>query len=210
VTKPKIFVIILVIAVLSSVLAVTTGFQGVMASYITGYGTEVSDTDIAEATEAENATMAGAANQTVNRETTGVEFLGIQNAQSGSISQVNATTYTLELSNVSNGTIMFSDRPERIVETVSTSDFVRNWTAGPNSFSADAPNAALVIKDKQASQLDTVIIELFDPKYDMTTNTLTYTVMTENGTTIHVPREFGATVMIIDTTFINATPGGYS
>ena len=44
----------------------------------------------------------------------------------------------------------------------------------------------------------------------MTTNTLTYTVMTENGTTIHVLREFGATVMIIDTTFINATPGGYS
>lgn len=105
---------------------------------------------------------------------------------------------------------MFSDRPERIVETVSTSDFVRNWTAGPNSFSADAPNAALVIKDKQANQLDTAIIELFDPKYDMTTNTLTYTVMTENGTTIHLPREFGATVMIIDTTFINATPGGYS
>lgn len=149
-------------------------------------------------------------NQTANENITKVEFLGIQNAQSGSISHVNATTYTLELSNVSNGTIMFSDRPERIVETVSTSDFVRNWTAGPNSFSADAPNAALVIKDKQANQLDTAIIELFDPKYDMTTNTLTYTVMTENGTTIHLPREFGATIMIIDTTFINATPGGYS
>lgn len=149
-------------------------------------------------------------NQTANENITEVEFLGIQNAQSGSISQINATAYTLELSNVSNGTIMFSDRPERIVETVSTSDFVRNWTAGPNSFSADAPNAALVIKDKQANQLDTAIIELFDPKYDMTTNTLTYTVMTENGTTIHLPREFGATVMIIDTTFINATPGGYS
>jgi hypothetical protein len=209
VTKPKIVVIFLVIAVVASVLAVTTGFQGVMASYIPGHATEVGDIYIAEATEAENATIA-AANQTVNRETTGVEFLGIQNAQSGSISQINTTAYTLELSNVSNGTIMFSDRPERIVETVSTSDFVRNWTAGPNSFSADAPNAALVIKDKQASQLDTAIIELFDPKYDMTTNTLTYTVMTENGTTIHVPREFGATVMIIDTTFINATPGGYS
>ena len=46
---------------------------------------------------------------------TGAKFLFIQGAQSGSVSEVNATTSTLELNDVSDKTIMFSDRPERIV-----------------------------------------------------------------------------------------------
>jgi hypothetical protein len=196
---------VLSIMLIVTAVLISTGFQHAIAGGFVCCGIVM---DVAEAAQVGNTTIT--TNQSSNENITEVEFLSIQSAQSGSISQINATAYTLELSNVSNGTIMFSDRPERIVETVSTSDFVRNWTAGPNSFSADAPNAALVIKDKQTSQLDTAIIELFDPKYDMTTNTLTYTVMTENGTTIYLPREFGATIMIIDTTFINATPGGYS
>ena len=201
-TKPKIFVIILVIAVLSSVLAVTTGFQGVMASYITGYATEVSDTDIAEATEAtepENATIAGVANQTVNREITGVvEFLSIQSAQSGSISQVNATTYTLELNNASDSTILFSDRPERIVTSVSTSDFVGNWTIGPNSFAVDAPNDALIVKNAQTGDLETAVMESFNPVYDTNTNTLTYSITAENATSIDLPNDFGQSILVID------------
>ena len=51
-------------------------------------------------------------------------FLGIQSAQSGSISQVNDTTYTLELNDVSDKTILFSDRPDRIVGSVNTTDFI--------------------------------------------------------------------------------------
>jgi hypothetical protein len=58
------------------------------------------DIDIAEALEAENATMAGAPNQTTtNGNTTDVQFLTIQNAKSGSIFEINATAYTLELNN---------------------------------------------------------------------------------------------------------------
>jgi hypothetical protein len=66
------------------------------------------------------------ANQTTSANTTDVEFLTIQSAQSGSLAQINETAYTLELDNVSDSTILFSDRPDRIVTSVSTSDFVGN------------------------------------------------------------------------------------
>jgi hypothetical protein len=157
------------------------------------------DLDIAEAAEAENATMAGAANQsTANGNMTGVEFLSIQNAQSGSISPVNETAYTLELNNVANKTILFSDRPNRIVTSISTSDIVGNWTTGPNSFATDAPNDALIVENTETGELETAIIESFNPVYDVDTNMLTYTIMTENGTSIELPSDFGQAILVID------------
>jgi hypothetical protein len=57
---------------------------------------------------------------------TGATFLFIQGAQSGSVSEVNATTSALELSDVSDKTILFSDRPNRIVASIDTADFIGN------------------------------------------------------------------------------------
>jgi hypothetical protein len=99
----------------------------------------LSDIDVAEATEVADATTMMMTNKTADGNITAVEFLSIQNEQSGSISQINATAYTLELNNVANSTIVLSDRPERIVETVSTADFIGNWSTGPN----DAPPAVV-------------------------------------------------------------------
>ena len=62
-----------------------------------------------------------------NGNVTGARFLSIQGAQSGSVSEVNATTSTLELNDVSDKTILFSDRPNRIVASVNTTDFIGNW-----------------------------------------------------------------------------------
>jgi hypothetical protein len=126
----------------------------------------------------------------------------MQNAQSGSISKVNATTYTLytlQLNDVSNDTVLFSDRPERIVETVSTSDFVSNWTTGQNSFAVDAPNDALIVENTETGNLETAIVDSFNPLYDATTNTLTYTIRAENATSIDLPAEFEKTILVIDT-----------
>ncbi|HZD36994.1 MAG TPA: hypothetical protein VE130_17450, partial [Nitrososphaeraceae archaeon] len=150
-----------VVVVLASVSVVSTiSLQNVAAScssLLRG-----SDLDIAEAAEAGNAPMAGAINQTTTNGNT-TEFLAIQNAKSGSLSQINETAYTLELNNVVNRTMLFSDRPERIVETVSTSDFVGNWTAGPNSFESDVPNDALIVENTETGELETAVIELFNP-----------------------------------------------
>ncbi|MFB5601253.1 MAG: hypothetical protein ACE5SW_13630, partial [Nitrososphaeraceae archaeon] len=81
-----------------------------------------------------------------------IKFIVLQHAQSGSISKVNATTNFLELHDVSD-VILFSDRPDRIVKTESTQEFLDRWydagTDIKNSFFLDPPNAALVMDDQQ-------------------------------------------------------------
>ena len=168
----KIFgVTLLAISVAASAVLVATGFQNIMATA-----------------------------QTTDGNSTAVEFMAIQYSESGSISPINATTYSLELSNVSDSTILFSDRPNRIVTSVSTSDFVGNWTAGPDSFESDVPNDALIVENTQTGNLETAVIESFNPMYDANTNTLTYTIVAENATSINLPSEFGHSVAVIDST----------
>jgi hypothetical protein len=156
---------------------------------------------------ATNETTTTAASPARNNNMTGVTFLFIQHAQSGSVSEVNATTSTLELSDVSDKTIMFSDRPDRIVASQSTSDFVGNWTMGEDSFAADPPNAALVVDDDEVEQRqDLAVIELYNPEYDSEANTLRYDITAENATTtttttsssIDLPSEFGQSTLVID------------
>ena len=149
----------------------------------------------------ETATATGSNNMT------GVKFSFIQGAQSGSISKVNATTSTLELGNVSDKTILLSDRPDRIVSFGNTTDFIGNWSVGPNSFAADPPNAVLILDDEEQRQ-DLGIIELFNPEYDSEANTLKFDITAENATTttttttttssISLPAEFGQSTLVID------------
>ena len=56
------------------------------------------------------------------------------------------------------------------------------------------------MEDTQTGNLQTYVIESFDPVYNTNTNTLTYTVITENSTSIDLPDEFGRSVLVIDVT----------
>ena len=125
------------------------------------------------------------------------KFLAIQNAQSGSLSEINTTTYTLELNDISDKTILFSDRPDRIVTSVSTSDFIGNWTADEDSFVTDAPNAVLVVDEQEGIQ-DIAIIELFNPVYDIEKKTLRYDVTLDNSTSIELQNKFGQSSLVLD------------
>jgi hypothetical protein len=90
---------------------------------------------------------------------------------------------------------LFSDRPDRIVSSVSTDNFIGNWSMGADSFAVDPPNAVLVVDDTE-SQND-IIIELIDPLYDVDKRTLNYEIKTE--TTIPTSlRQFGLSTIIID------------
>lgn len=80
----------------------------------------------------------------------------------------------MELNDVSDKTILFSDRPDRIVMSMSTSDFVGNWSVGTDSFAVNAPNAVLVVDDQEVSNIS--IIELFNPGYDIDKKTLKYDI----------------------------------
>jgi len=146
-----------------------------------------------------------------------IKFFAIQHALSGSISEINNTftlsltngsnntgltsdtskIFSLELNNVSDKTILFSDRPDRIVKITSTSDFIGNWSTGVDSFAVDAPNAVLVV-DEIEGQQDTVIVEFFNPVYDIDKKTLKYDITPDNTTSTELPSEFGQTTLIID------------
>ncbi|MGD1837443.1 MAG: hypothetical protein ACPKPY_05230 [Nitrososphaeraceae archaeon] len=125
------------------------------------------------------------------------KFFAIQHAQSGSISEINTTSYSLQLNDVSDKTILFSDRPDRIVTSVSTADFVGNWSVGTDSFAVDLPNAVLVIEEIEGHQ-DTAIIEVFNPVYDVDKKVLKYEAIPDNATSIDLPSEFGQNTLIID------------
>ena len=125
-----------------------------------------------------------------------LKFLAIQHAQSGTISEINETAYSLELNDVSDKTILFSDRPDRIVTSVSTSDFIGNWSTGEDSFAVDAPNAVLVV-DEQGKQ-DVEIVELFNPVYDVDKKSLKYEAIPDNATSMELPEEFGQMTIVID------------
>lgn len=137
------------------------------------------------------------AKQIKNATTPEPRFLSIQTAQSGSISQVNTTSYILELNNVSDKTIMFADRPDRIVTYVSTGGFISNWTTGMDSFESDPPNAVLVLDDMEQRQ-ELAIIELSNPEYTAASDMLKYDIILENATSIYLPDEFGESTLVID------------
>ena len=144
--------------------------------------------------EIKNANMTASSNQIDDHI---LKFFAIQHASSGSISEINETTYSLELNDISDKTILFSERPDRIVKSVSTSDFVGNWSTGIDSFVADAPNAVLVVDEQKGIQ-DIRIIELFNPVYDSGKKTLKYNIIPDNATSIELPNEFGLTTIMID------------
>jgi hypothetical protein len=137
------------------------------------------------------------ANATGNNNTSGPKFLFIQSAQSGSISEVNASTSTLELNDVSDKTILFSDRPDRIVAAINTTNFIGNWSTGPDSFAIDPPNAVIILDDEVQRHL--AVIELFNPEYDPSAGTLKFDITAVNATApIGLPSKFGQSSIVID------------
>ena len=125
------------------------------------------------------------------------KFFAIQHAQSGSITEINETVNSLELNDVSDKTILFSDRPDKIVKYTSTLNYMSNWTSGEDSFAVDPPNAVLVV-DEQEEKQDIAIVELFKPVYDSNEKTLKYDVRPDNTTSINLQNEFGQITIVID------------
>lgn len=127
------------------------------------------------------------------------QFLAIQHAQSGTISDINSTSHILQLNDLADKTILFSDRPNRIVVTETTRDFVGNWTIGEDSFQVDPPNAALVVLTDDQED-DVFEIELFNPTYDDDENAIRYdfSVLGNATSSPDLPPNLGKSVLIID------------
>ena len=104
----------------------------------------------------------------------------------------------LELNDVSDKTILFSDRPDRIITSVSTSNYIENWSIGDDSFAVDAPNAVLIVDEQEVEQ-DVTIVKLFTSIYDVQKKTLKYDVTPDNSTIVDLSNEFGELTLITDT-----------
>ncbi|MGD1837225.1 MAG: hypothetical protein ACPKPY_04110 [Nitrososphaeraceae archaeon] len=131
------------------------------------------------------------------------KFFAIQHAPSGTISEINETAYSLELNDVSEKTILFSDRPDRIVTSESTSEFIGNWSSGEDSFGVDPPNAILIIDELEGKQ-EEIIIELYNPVYEQGSK-LKYNFVLLNTTTSIDLINFGTSTLLIDVTQVGDT-----
>ena len=150
-----------------------------------GAGTLVT-AGLAQAVSAQDATPAA--------ETDHPSFLFVQSFGTGAIAAAENGTLTLTADHLTGQTIFFSDRPERIVGTVPTEDFLGldrapSPSATPGSSDAipeggigftpaNPPNAALVFDSAGGSDApgDVVVVELINPTYDRATGQATYEI----------------------------------
>jgi hypothetical protein len=90
-----------------------------------------------------------------------LQVLFVQNATGVVFDQ---DTSTLRLKNVSNATLCFSDRPERLAGQIPTrEEFVAKWKElreGKDSFVKDPPNAVVSVLDVGRADLQNVVVKL--------------------------------------------------
>jgi hypothetical protein len=74
--------------------------------------------------------------------------------------------HVLTLTGVSPSSIVFADRPVRAAGHVSTSDLVKEWDPGNNSFAKNPPNATVSVLSKDASSAQDAVVVLKNPRLD--------------------------------------------
>lgn len=99
----------------------------------------------------------------------------------------------LVLKNVGESTLFFSDRPQRVVGHIHTSQLVSVWDDGENSFEADPPNAVLAFVGQGETIPSDVVVEISDPI--LAGSDLSYAAIVLDGT---LPASAGACTLFID------------
>jgi hypothetical protein len=97
------------------------------------------------------------------------------------------------LHEVSPATLYFSDRPQRVVGHIGTSDFVSLWDEGDDSFADDPPNAVLSFIGRDSGVLRDVVIEIDEPI--LTNHDLSYEAGVLDGA---LPSAAGECTLFID------------
>jgi hypothetical protein len=70
--------------------------------------------------------------------------------------------------------LYFSDRPQRVVDHLTTKQFIEEWDLGENSFAADPPNAVISFVEGGDRTPEDAIVVLKDPV--LAGDSLTYTI----------------------------------
>jgi hypothetical protein len=131
----------------------------------------------------------------------------IQEASSGSFVNDSTGNYTLTLNDVVPYTIFFADRPARDVGFAPMDKFLKGFNFG----ASNPPNAALILSEENETS-DMVIVELTNPQYNNTTQTVIYKARQlkeysfESGwlqdqigkVDPSIPEKFGRAILVID------------
>jgi hypothetical protein len=88
-----------------------------------------------------------------------------------SLAVLNSRSATLQgnkltLSGVSANSIIFADRPVRAAGHVLTSEFIKQWDVGNNSFAKDPPNATISVLDGDGASVKDAVVVLKSPKLE--------------------------------------------
>jgi len=100
---------------------------------------------------------------------------------------------TMTLLGVTPSTLYFSDRPQRIVGHMATTDFVELWGEGENSFEEDPPNAVLAFLEPGDDAPEDAVVIIRHPR--LTDGQLSYSVEVLEGV---LPDKSGPITLFID------------
>jgi hypothetical protein len=106
---------------------------------------------------------------------------------------VSSDPTTLTLEGVTSSTLYFSDRPQRVVGQMATTDFVDLWGKGENSFETDPPNAVLSFLEPGDNVPEDVVVVIWEPK--LSGDRLSYAIKVLEGA---VPDEAGPVTLFVD------------
>lgn len=101
-----------------------------------------------------------------------------------SLAVLNSAGATLEggkltMNGVSPNSIVFADRPVRSAGHVPTSEFIREWDEGKDSFAKDPPNATISVLGRDGDSIKDAVVVLKTPKLEG--NNLTFEVSVLEG-----------------------------
>ena len=72
----------------------------------------------------------------------------------------------LTMTGVAANTIVFADRPVRAAGHTLTSEFIKQWDEGKDSFAKDPPNATISVLASDGQSIEDAVVELKSPKLD--------------------------------------------
>jgi hypothetical protein len=109
--------------------------------------------------------------------------------------KVDPAAGTFRLVKVTQQTLYFSDRPQRIAGHLTMTDYLKEWTsaAGKDNFGADPPNAALSVYEPGQADNTLVVVKITNPVVDGADLIYSYKII--KGT---MPARGGATSLFID------------
>ncbi len=117
------------------------------------------------------------------------ESMFVQTAQG-----ISSEDGTLTLRGITPSTLYFSDRPQRVVGHMATTDFVELWGVGDNSFETDPPNAVLSFLESGADVPTDAVVVLTAPSLSGNGD-LSYSIDVLEG---DVPAQTGPVTLFID------------